>query len=50
MNKRQVKKKEKRENRQIEIWGYPMSYRENKKMERKYREYCTKSYCAKNQL
>ena len=39
MNKRQSKKKEQREKKLLDAWGYPMSYREEKQMERGYHEY-----------
>lgn len=48
MNKRQTKKKEKRENNQISVWGYTMPYRTERKIKRMHREACTKSYwCTK---
>ena len=39
MNKRQAKKKEKRENKLLDVWGYPMSYREEKQVKRCYHEH-----------
>lgn len=38
MNKRQAKKKKKCEEKQIEIWGWPMSYKEQRRLERAWHE------------
>ena len=39
MNKRQRKKENKRKEMLYEVWGYDMSYRERKVMERQYHEF-----------
>lgn len=39
MNKRQAKKRRKLEEEQLSIWGYLMTYREQRKAERQYHEY-----------
>lgn len=39
MNKRQAKKRRKLEEEQFSIWGYLMSYREQRETERNYHEY-----------
>lgn len=38
MNKRRLKKENKRKEMLLEVWGYDMSYREKKVMERQYHE------------
>lgn len=45
MNNRKRKKKEKREKILVEIWGYPMSYKEQREMERSYHEYNVSTRC-----
>lgn len=39
MNKRQAKKKRTFGEEQYDIWGYPMSYNEQRQVERQYHEY-----------
>ena len=39
MNKRRRKKENKRKEMLYEVWGYDMSYRERKVMERQYHEF-----------
>lgn len=38
MNKRQAKKREKREKILLDIWGYFMTYKEQREMQREYHE------------
>lgn len=45
MNKRKRKKREKREKMLLDIWGYPMTYKEQREMERSYHEYHVSVYC-----
>lgn len=45
MNKRQAKKKRKLKEKQYDIWGCSMTYREQRKMERQYHEYIVSTEC-----
>lgn len=45
MNKRQAKKRRKIEEEQLSIWGYLMTYREQREAERNYHEYIVSIEC-----
>lgn len=45
MNKRQAKKRRKIEEEQLSIWGYLMSYQEQREAERQYHEYIVSQEC-----
>ena len=48
MNNRKRKKREKRKKMLLEIWGYPMTYKEQREMQRRYHEYVVSVECRNN--